>query len=171
MAVHAPPSPARRAFLRGRGRAEAPIRPPGARPEPAFLDACTRCGDCVAACPERILLAGDGGFPVLDAGRGECTFCARCAESCGSQALLPALIAAWPWRAAIGAGCLAAAGVVCQACRDACPASAIRFPPTRGAPVPALQAEACTGCGACVAACPAQAIAMRRHEPAAEVPA
>lgn len=159
------PSASRRAFLRG-GRAVEAIRPPGALPGPDFLATCTRCDACVDACPEGIVVRGDGGFPVLDFGRGECTFCGDCATACKPAALLPALAADWPWRAAIDTGCLARAGVVCQACRDACPASAIRFPMRIGVAEPVLELAACTGCGACVGACPTSAIRMHQPTPA-----
>jgi ferredoxin-type protein NapF len=58
--------------------------------------------------------------------------------------------------------CLAARGVVCQACGDLCAARALRFPPRLGGiAIPVLDVSACTGCGACVAPCPAQAISLR----------
>lgn len=45
------------------------LRPPGALAEPAFLDACTRCGDCIRACPAQcITVRGDEGpasFPHI----------------------------------------------------------------------------------------------------------
>ena len=61
----------RRGFLRGRPRPRAEIRPPWALTEPAFSARCTRCGDCLTACPQKILVAGDGGFPTVDFARGE----------------------------------------------------------------------------------------------------
>ncbi|MBP2445119.1 4Fe-4S dicluster domain-containing protein [Rhizobium leguminosarum] len=73
--------------------------------------------------------------------------------------------------ASIGDGCLAHNYVDCQACRDSCPAGAIRFRPRLGGPfVPELDAQACTGCGACIAVCPADSITMKpRHPEAAHV--
>ena len=42
----------RRNLLRGAAsRGAVPLRPPGALGEADFLAACTRCGQCVAACP------------------------------------------------------------------------------------------------------------------------
>jgi ferredoxin-type protein NapF len=66
----------RRGFFRGRPRPKAEIRPPWALAESLFTDCCTRCNDCIDACPEQIIVIGDGGYPTIDFKRGECTFCA-----------------------------------------------------------------------------------------------
>lgn len=157
------PSPSRRAFLRGGRAAARAIRPPGALDEAEFLDRCTRCAACIEACPEALLVGGDGGFAQLDPTRGECTFCGDCISACTEGALLMPLLGRWPWRAALGEGCLAQQGVVCQACRDACGEQAIRFPPGAGLGTPQIDAAACTGCAACVAACPTAALGLRHH--------
>ena len=69
-----------------------------------------------------------------------------------------------PPRVAIGETCLTRLGVVCQACRDACPENAVRFPPALGRVAsPVIAQDACTACGACAPACPTAAI---RVEPA-----
>lgn len=162
MPAAAQPSLSRRAFLRGGRTAATPPRPPGALDEADFLDRCTRCEACLDACPERVLVRGDGGYPQLDASLGECTFCGDCASACGEGALQAARISLWPWRAATGEGCLAQSGVFCQSCRDACGERAIRFPPGAGLGAPQIDSAACTGCGACVAACPASALRLQR---------
>lgn len=151
----------RRRFLRGdfSGSRSAP-RPPLARAEAAFAAACTRCRDCVNACPQRILVLDGAGRPTVDFGRGECTFCGKCVEACTPRAL-ERREGAPPWqrKALIEGACLAMANVVCRACGDACPERAIRFRPK---PMAAAQPEVigalCTGCGACVAPCPARAV-------------
>lgn len=155
----------RRAFLKGRRPAPVLPRPPGAVAPDEFESVCTRCGDCLRACPDGLLAAGEAGFPVYEATRGECSFCGDCSRACGTGALLPERIADWPWRAQVGATCLSAVGVVCLACRDACAPAAIRFPPGAGLGAPAIDTGRCTGCGACVAACPAAALSL--HQPAA----
>ena len=68
--------------------------------------------------------------------------------------------------AAILDACLARAGVVCQACGDACPERAIRFPLRRGGPpLPVVDEDRCTGCGACAPVCPARAIRLPEEHP------
>lgn len=155
----------RRGFLRGRTRRVEPAqRPPWALDEATFIDRCTRCDACVAACPTAILVRADGGYPAVDFSRGECTFCAECVSRCAPRALQRTAAGeeAWPLRARIGTACLAAQGVECRVCGEACPTAAIRFRPRLGGVAqPALDAGACNGCGACFAPCPTRAIALQ----------
>jgi ferredoxin-type protein NapF len=151
----------RRNFLRGRFSVrKGPLRPPWALAENAFLDACTRCGDCVRACPTHVIHDRDSGYPGIDFKAGECTFCGACADACKKGALKKTEGAApWQARAAIGEQCLAQHRIECRICGDQCEARAIRFPlRAGGVAAPALDRDACTGCGACVATCPAGAI-------------
>ena len=63
--------------------------------------------------------------------------------------------------AVINDGCLAEAGIVCNSCGDACPASAIRIRPRIGLPPQAFVNEAaCTGCGDCARVCPGDAVTL-----------
>lgn len=153
--------PGRRALLRGRVRGERPLRPPWALDEAAFVDACTGCGACVAACPESVLSLGAGRLPVFDPAHGECTFCTRCADACGDAAFRPVSERPWTLQALVSEHCLARNGVVCSSCRDACGEAAIRFPLTTAIPAPLVAADRCTGCGACVAGCPSSAITLQ----------
>ncbi|MBK1698901.1 ferredoxin-type protein NapF [Rhodovibrio salinarum] len=150
---------------RTRDTAADPWRPPWA--SATFEDACTRCGACLEACPEGILVKGDGGFPEVDVtqGSGECTFCQACVDACPEPAFeAPDTHSPWDWVARIGSGCLATNGIVCQTCGDVCDYDAIPFAPEEsGPPVPWLNPDSCTGCGACVAACPAQVIKIVHH--------
>lgn len=155
----------RRQFLRGdlSGR-KAPLRPPWALEEEAFLEACTRCGDCVKACPQKILVI-ERGYPKVSFFEGECTFCGECAKACKPGAL------PWgedrsPWRLApaIAQTCIAHRDVVCRTCGDACQTGAIRFRPRLGgAALPEVEGESCTGCGACVAPCPVKAVVLQKR--------
>jgi len=141
---------------------QALVRPPWALAEPAFLERCTRCGDCIPTCPTAIVVKGRGGFPRVDFTRGGCTFCGACVDACKPRALVRGAGAA-PWVLAprITESCLAARGVVCRSCGDRCEAAAILFPLVRGeVPRPQLLPERCTGCGACVGVCPAGAVTM-----------
>lgn len=139
-----------------------PLRPPWALAEEAFLGACTRCGECVAVCPTRIVVIVRG-YPEVDFKRGECTFCGACAAACKDGALPREASGSMPWtlKAHIAASCLAHRGVECRVCGDPCPEAAIRFSPRLGGPpVAEVDAGSCTGCGACVAPCPVTAISL-----------
>lgn len=136
------------------------LRPPGAAAGDRFLEQCTRCGDCLKACPEQIIVAGDGGFPELRFSQDGCTGCAQCIEACDTGALHHGL-GNWPqgeW--ALNENCLPMKGVSCQSCKDACDEQAIRFPMTQAVPRPQIAVENCTSCGACVSVCPTDAIAI-----------
>jgi ferredoxin-type protein NapF len=151
----------RRGILRGRPRPP-PLHPPPWADPAALVERCTRCGACAEACPEGIVVPGEGGFPEVRFALGECTFCGACARACPEPVFAPADGRPWDLAAAVGEGCLAARGIVCGSCRDACPEGAMRLRPALGGGAePRVDAAACTGCGACVAACPADAVAMR----------
>jgi ferredoxin-type protein NapF len=144
------------------GRA-APIRPPWAVSEAKFIDLCSRCGDCLSACETEILAKGDGGFPTVDFGQGECTFCGACADVCETGAILREPVndaAPWRLRLSVGDACLSATGIACRVCEDQCEPRAIRFKPSAIPTQPDIDQDLCTGCGACVAPCPVAAISL-----------
>ena len=150
----------RRRFFGSRLPRVAPFRPPWSVPEAEFVDACSRCDDCVKACPTGLLKRGDGGFPVADFDSAGCSFCGDCAKSCRTGAIagdtgqVP-----WQFTIRIAEGCLAHQRVECRVCGEMCDARAIRFPLVAGGvPRPEIDAGACSGCGACVAPCPVNAI-------------
>lgn len=148
------------------GERVAPVkyqRPPGALPEPAFLAACTRCGDCVSVCPVHAItkLAPSQGLaagtPVLDVAITACIMCETmpCAEVCPTPALE---VPSWGWRDAQIAKleieterCIAFRDVACGICARVCPVGedALRLD-DKGRPV---VGAACTGCGQCINAC------------------
>ena len=152
-------------FLRGdfTGRSR-PIRPPWSVPEYEFVERCARCGDCITACPQQILVKGRGGFPQVDFSRGECLFCGDCVTACK-----PGVLSGWtadgpaPWtvRAQISNRCLAYRGVECRSCADQSERAAIRFRLVAGGVAqPVYDLASCNGCGACFSACPVRAIEL-----------
>lgn len=144
------------------------MRPPWALPESGFASACSRCGDCLTACPTKILVRGDGGYPTLDFSLGQCTFCGACVETCKDGAL-HCLADADPWaaRAAVAESCLANQRVVCRVCGDVCEYTAISYlVEPGGRALPRIDVSKCTGCGACVAGCPVRAITVTCSEAA-----
>ncbi|MGY3922096.1 ferredoxin-type protein NapF [Aeromonas jandaei] len=151
---------ARRGLFRGRLRVtEPPVQLPWSVAWPQFSTGCTRCGDCLAACPEQILVNGEGGFPSVDFQRGECTFCGDCVAACKEPLFRPASETPWQYKASIAANCLANGQVYCQRCQDSCEPRAIRFIPTLGrVPTPVIELDSCNGCGACVQDCPVGSI-------------
>lgn len=146
-----------------------PCRPPGARDESQFVALCTRCGNCVRACPHGIIERDLGEYgltslltPVLafrdDYCREDCT---RCTEVCPSGALGHLSVQD---KAKVRMGlprvdmalCLLGDDRECSACARWCPYSAVRyvFSETQYTLVPQIDSAKCTGCGACEAACP-----------------
>ncbi len=145
----------RREFLLGAHKIP---RPPWSS-EISIRNACTGCGDCIAACPEAILIKGRGATPAVDFSKGECTFCGACAEACAEEVFAPRDTAPWQHTVAIEAGCMMNDGISCQICTDACPQTALRVDLSHR-PVGAIMVDndACNGCGACISACPVAAI-------------
>ena len=149
-----------------------PLRPPWALAESLFTERCTRCGDCLEACPTGILHKGRGGFPQVEFSRGECLFCSDCTDACTPAALYKTPGRA-PWALKVSLDtdtCIAYQGVECRACADPCEPRAIRMRPSvGGVSLPDIDLSTCTGCGACYAPCPVQALRiqpLRREETA-----
>jgi len=146
-----------------------PLRPPGAADEPEFLGLCVRCGNCVRACPTRIIkpdLSGHGltslMSPVLSFAGGYCREdCVACTRVCPSDALRPLALGKKPGiqigRPAVDMDiCLLGADRECAECRRWCPYGAIRyvFSESEYCLVPQIDVAKCNGCGACEKACP-----------------
>jgi len=128
-----------------------------------FLDNCTQCGDCLATCPESIIVKGDGGFPTINFELGECDFCGQCANVCKEPIFTPTTEIPWGKKAKIETTCLANQSIYCRSCAESCETQALTFQIGISA-VPKIDNDLCTGCGACVAPCPANAIDVKELE-------
>lgn len=135
-------------------------RPPGAIAEEEFLAACTRCGECIEACPHDAIVLSSSRLrvgartPVIEPMGAPCRMCpdTPCISACSPRALraeLPLRMAEariQPW------ACLAHQGTFCSVCREQCPIpGAIEV----DAGKPRIIASNCTGCGVCQHVCPA----------------
>jgi len=143
------------------------IRPPYALDELEFMLACTRCGECIDACPHNAIFplaarlgAQFVGTPALDLTNRSCHLCEDwpCVAVCEPGALkrpeadengvipLPRIAFAMIDEQS----CLPYLGPECSACNDACPVP--------GAMVwenekPTISPDSCVGCGLCREAC------------------
>jgi len=139
-------------------------RPPGALPEVGFLAACTRCGECVAACPPKVIRTAPtsaglaAGTPYLDLERAPCIACPDmpCAASCPTEALTVPPAGWTGYRLArlefMPDRCVTYRGTPCRVCIDACPVGERALAmDDQGHPVP--RQEGCVGCGVCVRDC------------------
>jgi ferredoxin len=147
---------------------EAPLRPPGAIREDKFTGLCLRCGNCVRACPSRIIHPDTGqsgvlGFlsPVVRYKTDYCKQdCNACTAVCPSGAL-QRLNLEQKNRYVIGKASVDTSlclwGVSeCHACLAPCPYKAIKVQWDEEAyeSFPGVDPAKCNGCGACEAVCP-----------------
>jgi len=151
------------------------IRPPGALPEEEFLQACTRCGECMRVCPTNALQpalaeAGLEGWmtPVLVAKIGPCVeHCTLCGEVCPTDALRRFTVEQKREDIKLGLAvvdqdtCIAInGGRDCIVCQEVCSYSAVAFKDVwdeilgRNKRVPVVDEQKCTGCGICETECP-----------------
>lgn len=156
-------------------RSERCIRPPGALPEPEFLRACTRCGECLRVCPTNALqpALGEAGVegwltPVLVPRVGPCVEqCTLCGRVCPTDALRPFTVKQKREDIRLGLAvvdhntCIAYnGGHYCIVCAEVCSYSAVIFKDLwdetlkRKKRVPTVDESLCTGCGLCEYYCP-----------------
>ena len=148
--------------------------PPGARTMENFLENCTACQRCTAACKAHILKPSLGelglsGFmqPFMDFKSGYCIHaCHECSKACPTGAIK--FIGGKDKRKTkIGTAifrqelCVVETdGTDCAACAEHCPVSAIEMLPYGDKEdalfVPHIHSEVCIGCGACEFICPVQ---------------
>lgn len=151
------------------------IRPPGALSEDRFLGACLRCGQCVRACPYKILrLAKMGeevplGSPFFIPRQDYCRMCEDipCIRACPSGALSKSLPTIYEARMGLAVlldheNCLNHLGLRCDVCYRACPlidqAIKLDMQVNRRSGVhtlfiPVVHSKYCTGCGKCEHSC------------------
>lgn len=131
------------------------LRPPGAVTEGLFFERCTRCGDCVKACPYECIRTDPGsGTPVILPDEAPCRLCEDfpCIVACGTEALLPV-----QGRTGVSMGmavvshrdCMAAQG--CNACVSHCPTLALEMNFETFRLV--VEESRCVGCGICEQVC------------------
>lgn len=141
-------------------------RPPGALREAEFLSACTRCGKCSEACPEKAVFVYTesaerlAGTPVMLPDERPCTLCDGwpCAAACEDGALHVPADDAQLHAYRLGLvriateRCLAYLGPECGACVGLCPRQlqGMRLSAWK----PEVDPEQCVGCGVCIEACP-----------------
>lgn len=137
------------------------LRPPGAKMEQEFRDACSRCGECVRVCPaQAIRLEPYGemgqGVPYIDADAMACVLCdgLLCMNHCPTGALsaipleqINMGLAVWHEHL-----CVRPSGAECTICIDKCPVgeTAIKLVDNR---IEVLS-PGCVGCGVCQHECP-----------------
>ena len=136
------------------------FRPPGAIEERQFMRDCTRCGDCITACPYQAIVLAPArlgpvaGTPVIDADTSACLMCEDfpCIAACEPGVLTRAIAPIMGTAQVTAHLCLAHHGTTCTVCSERCPvAGAIVVEDGK----PTVEEDVCTGCGVCRFVCPA----------------
>lgn len=140
-------------------------RPPGGQNEDHLIAGCLHCEKCREVCPHTAIAPAhieDGIInartPKMNFKKGWCDFCEnesdgpKCVEVCPTKALAP--VAGEPiilGKAILNRDwCLAAKGMGCHECVDACNYDALALDYDN---VPVVDVQACNGCGACEFVC------------------
>ena len=131
------------------------LRPPGAVHEDLFADRCTKCGDCIDACPhdaiESLLVQET---PGIYPGETPCQLCEDfpCIHACETEALMP-LNNHYEVRMGLAKVFrnVCTAGNGCNACVSKCPTEAITM--DFSAFLVAVDEGRCVGCGICQYIC------------------
>lgn len=136
------------------------LRPPGAKEDDAdFIGTCSRCQNCVTACPVQAIKLDDevaDGAPYIIAEQQPCVMCdgLLCMYNCPSGAITAVPIGlidmgTAEWREG---RCVRSEGTDCTMCVDRCPIGPRAIELRDGKIV--VHLEGCTGCGVCEHDCP-----------------
>jgi MauM/NapG family ferredoxin protein len=138
------------------------LRPPGAISEKRFLQACSRCDECIHACPKDAIQRAPKkmGFlvfntPYIDPMRNPCVMCTDlpCITACPDGALLPVQELTdvnMGYAILDKKKCQAYGDTFCQQCVIDCPVpGAIHQLNDQ----PIIDKNICTGCGVCMRSC------------------
>lgn len=138
------------------------LRPPGAISEKQFLHNCSRCDECIHACPKDAILRAPKkmGFlvyntPYIDPMRNPCVMCAElpCITACPDKALLPVQELTdvnMGYAILDKKKCQAYGDTFCQQCVIDCPVPGAIF---QVKDQPVIDKNICTGCGVCMRSC------------------
>jgi ferredoxin-type protein NapF len=160
---------------------DAPLRPPGAISEDKFTGLCLRCGNCIRACPSKIIHPDSGqsgvlGFlsPVIRYKTDYCKQdCNACTTVCPSGALqrlgLEQKNSYIIGKASVDTALCLWGVSECHTCLPSCPYEAIKIQWNEEAyeSFPGVDSAKCNGCGACEAVCPTgdlKAIKVRKEK-------
>ncbi len=138
------------------------LRPPGAISEKAFLQACSRCDECIHACPKDAIQRAPKkmGFlihntPYIDPMRNPCVMCTDlpCIPACPDGALLPVQElsdVSMGYAILDKKKCQAYGDTFCQQCVIDCPVPGAIHQVNEK---PIIDKNICTGCGVCMRSC------------------
>ena len=141
------------------------LRPPGALPEEAFAQTCSRCGDCVRVCPAQcidLVSTLAGGLPHIIARESPCVICSdlSCMKACPTGALkLVESVSQIEMGVAVVdvTRCLRGESGQredCRLCVTSCPVGESALSLTSQGIVEVR--EGCVGCGVCERSCPTE---------------
>ncbi len=138
------------------------LRPPGAISEKQFLHNCSRCDECIHACPKDAIQRAPKkmGFlvyntPYIDPMRNPCVMCTDlpCITACPDKALLPVQELTdvnMGYAILDKKKCQAYGDTFCQQCVIDCPVPGAIF---QVQDKPVIDKNICTGCGVCMRSC------------------
>ncbi|WP_456456926.1 4Fe-4S dicluster domain-containing protein [Thermovibrio sp.] len=138
------------------------VRPPGSGEEEEFLKLCTKCHQCVKACPTGVIDLVKDMHPIvfetpyMNFKNNYCEKCYLCVDTCESGALSRENLKKYKLVAKLVKDrCVAFQDIFCQSCYWSCPKmdKAITL---KDFTYPEFHQQECIGCGRCIHACPTE---------------